>query len=424
MEFRAPRGTRDILPSEIGRWQHLESCFQELCRLHGFEEIRTPLFEHTELFSRSVGEESDIVSKEMYTFLDRGGRQVTLRPEGTAPVVRAYLQRGLASQPQPVKLYYYGPMFRYDRPQAGRYRQFHQVGVEMYGAGTPAADLEVISLCTSFFNRLGVNGAELQLNSVGCSRCRPPYRERLVSFLKPREELLCADCRRRHRENPLRVLDCKRPGCRRAITGAPLLAEYLCRECSEHFLALLRLLDRSNIPYRENPYLVRGLDYYTRTAFEFVPREGNDSGSLGGGGRYDDLVEYCGGPATPAVGVALGVERILLAMGEPEGDRYSPGVYIACAPGEEEAEVEALSLARELRDLGVVAEPELTGRSLRGQLKLANRKGYRRVIIIGPRELEQGLFTLRDMVGGSQREYSRSDLLAEVTRPVSGPNSE
>lgn len=414
MEYKAPRGTRDVLPSEAARWRRLEACFQEICELHGFEEIRTPIFEHTELFARSVGEESDIVSKEMYTFTDRGGRKLTLRPEGTAPVVRAYLQRGLASRPQPVKLFYFGPMFRYDRPQAGRYRQFHQLGAEMFGAGSPPADLEIISLCSSFLNRLGIAGVELQLNSVGCSRCRPAYREKLISYFKPRENLFCADCWRRHVANPLRVLDCKQQGCRQAVAGAPVIEQHLCRECKDHFLTLLRLLEKTGIPYRKNPYLVRGLDYYTRTAFEYVPSLEEESGSLGGGGRYDDLVEYCGGKPTPAVGVALGIERLLLAMDETDPAAARPGVFIACAT--EEAEAEALGLARELRSRGVAAELELTGRSLKGQLKQAHRKGYLQVIIIGQRELEQGVLTLRDMVSGSQQEYSRQELLAEAAR--------
>ncbi len=418
MEFKAPRGTRDILPLEAARWWRLETCFQEICKLHGFEEVRTPIFEHTELFARSVGEESDIVSKEMYTFADRGGRNLTLRPEGTAPVVRAYLQ-GLASRPQPVKLFYFGPMFRYDRPQAGRYRQFHQLGAEIFGAGSPSADLEVILLCTSLFEHLEIIGLELQLNSVGCSRCRPAYREKLVSYLKPKIDLFCADCRRRHLINPLRVLDCKHQNCRQAADGAPRIHEHLCSECKDHFLALLRLLEKAGIPFRKNPYLVRGLDYYTRTAFEYVPSLIAESDSLGGGGRYDDLVEYCGGKPTPAVGVALGVERLLLAMNTTDPAVSRPGVFIAWATAE--AEIEALCLARDLRSRGIPAEPELTGRSLKKQLRQAHRKGYLRVIIIGRRELEQGVITLRDMIDGSQQEYSRHQLLAEASSWGTGP---
>ncbi len=421
MEFKAPRGTRDILPFEAVSWRRLENCFLEICKLYGFEEIRTPLFEPTDLFSRSVGEESDIVSKEMYTFTDRGGRKLTLRPEGTAPVVRAYIQRGLASGPQPVKLFYFGPMFRYDRPQAGRYRQFHQFGVELFGADSASADLEIISLCSGFFNRLGIEGLELQLNSVGCSRCRPAYREKLRAYLKPREDLFCADCQRRNRANPLRVLDCKQPGCRQAAAEAPLIEQHLCSECKDHFQTLLKLLETTGIPYRKNPCLVRGLDYYTRTAFEYVPSTGEEAGSLGGGGRYDDLVEYCGGKPTPAVGAALGVERILQSMGETESSSGGPGVFIACAPGETKAE--ALGLARELRFLGVPAETELTARSLKGQLKQAHRKGYRRVIIIGREEMEKGVLTLRDMAGGSQQEYARKELLAEAARWGTGRQS-
>ncbi|MEW5785978.1 MAG: aspartate--tRNA ligase [Bacillota bacterium] len=415
MDYKAPRGTRDILPVEAGQWQSLEARFKKFCALYGFGEIRTPLFEHTELFARHVGEESDIVSKEMYTFNDRSGRKLTLRPEGTAAVARSYLEHNLKDVPQPVKLYYLGPMFRYDRPQAGRYRQFHQFGLELFGASHPAADAEIIDFSYKFVKSLGIENITLELNSVGCLACRPRFREKLLSFLNPLAERLCVDCRRRFTENPLRVLDCKEESCRGLVEGAPSLNDHLCDPCSAHFAELQLLLARLSIPFNLNPRLVRGLDYYTRTAFELDAHSGSAQGSLCGGGRYDHLVEHCGGPQTPGVGVAFGVERLLLAAdpAELKWDETAP-VFIATAG--EALESESLSLAAEMRPRGIAAEVELISRSLKAQMKHAGRKGYRQVAIIGQRELEQGLITLRDMADGSQEELSRETLWEKIGR--------
>lgn len=406
MKYNAPRGTRDIVPGSVERWQLLEERFRNYCTTYGFEEIRTPIFEHTELFLRSVGEETDIVSKEMYTFRDRSNRQLTLRPEGTAATVRAYLEQNLKDSPQPTKLYYQGPMFRYDRPQAGRYRQFHQFGLELFGAGQPAADAEIIALSHQFLQSLAIKDMKLELNSVGCPECRPAYRDNLLAYLNPLEKEVCADCRRRFAVNPMRVLDCKNEKCRALAAAAPELQHFLCNPCSDHFTRLCRILKRLSVSFEINPRLVRGLDYYTRTAFEFVC---DYHGSVAGGGRYDFLVEQCGGPPTPGVGVAFGVERLLLAA-DPAAlsPEISPPVFIATAG--DDLDEEALALAAELRAGGIFVETELLERNLKGQMKHAGRKGYHYVVIIGEKELSQNIVTLRDMRSSEQVELTRAQL--------------
>ena len=416
MQYHVPRGTRDIFAGEVEKWQFLEETFRRLCSLYGYSEIRTPLFEQTGLFTRSVGEESDIVSKEMYTFEDRGGRSLTLRPEGTAPVTRAYMEHNLKEGPQPVKMYYIGPMFRYDRPQAGRYRQFHQVGLELFGAPGPAADAETIVLSLKFLQALHIEEFDLELNSVGCPGCRPAYREELLDFLRPLEAKLCPDCRRRFADNPLRALDCKEERCRELVMQAPQMTARLCSGCEAHFRQLREILDQLSLPYLLNPRLVRGLDYYSRTAYEFVPRTGEAQGSLGGGGRYDYLVEYCGGPPVPGVGAALGVERLLAAAESAAAPPFLSGkapLYIAAA-GDVPASG-TLSLAGELRRRGVAVETELMERSLKGQMKYAGRKGFQNVLIIGSRELAAGTVTLRRMDTGEQEELDREELLERLT---------
>lgn len=406
MKYKAPRGTRDILPGDAERWQLLEEWFRRYCRLYGFSEIRTPIFEHTELFQRSVGEETDIVSKEMYTFTDRSARQLTLRPEATAATVRAYLEHNLNNGPQPVKLYYQGPMFRYDRPQAGRYRQFHQFGLELFGAGLPVADAEIIALSYAFLQSLSIKDLKLEINSVGCPLCRPAYRESLLVYLQPLEKEVCPDCLHRFAKNPLRVLDCKDEKCRSLAVAAPIIEHYLCPPCGAHFSLLLRALERLTIPFAVNPRLVRGLDYYTRTAFEFIC---GGQGSVAGGGRYDFLVEHCGGPPTPGVGVAFGVERLLIAAEAAFlNPAAAPPVFIATAG--DRLEEEALILAAELRAAGIGAETELMGRNLKGQLKHAGRKGGRHVVILGEQELLQNTAILRDMTLGEQIEVEREHL--------------
>ncbi len=412
MNYRAPRGTRDILPDEAAKWQHLEARFRDYCNLYGFGEIRTPIFEQTDLFVRSVGEESDIVSKEMYSFKDRSGRDLTLRPELTAAVARAYLEHNLKEQPQPVKLYYNGPMFRYDRPQAGRYRQFHQFGLEIFGAANAAADTEVITFCYHFFKSLQIENIAIELNSVGCPVCRPNFRAVLVPYLESIEGDLCSDCINRYKNNPMRVLDCKQENCQAGVENAPGMTEHLCSDCDRHFTSLKELLTGLKVPFNLNSRLVRGLDYYTRTAFEVFAGGSGAQASLCGGGRYDHLVEHCGGPHTPGVGVAFGVERIILAMdwGKQSGEVRSP-VYIATAG--ENLEGESLILASELRQHSIAAETEMMGRSLKAQMKYAGRLGYRYVAIIGQDEIARGQITLRNMENGEQKELPR-DTIFEI----------
>ena len=409
MKYKAPRGTRDILPDEAKKWQHLEERFTDYCNLYGFGEIRTPIFEQTELFIRSVGEDSDIVSKEMYTFKDRSGRDLTLRPELTAAVARAYLEHNMKEQPQPVKLYYSGPMFRYDRPQAGRYRQFHQFGLEIFGAEGAVADTEIISFCYNFFKSLQIENLSIELNSVGCPVCRPQYREALVPYLEKTEKSLCGDCIKRYKNNPMRVLDCKTESCQAAIEKAPRMTDHLCPDCEKHFADLKMYLSSLEIPFNLNSRLVRGLDYYTRTAFEVTAGASGAQASLCGGGRYDYLVEHCGGPHTPGVGVAFGVERILLAMDwSKQLFASETPVYVVTAG--DDLESEALVLAAELRREGFAAEPEMVGRSLKAQMKYAGRQGYNYVAILGEDEIARGMVTLRDMESGEQQELSRAEL--------------
>ncbi|MCL6639507.1 MAG: histidine--tRNA ligase, partial [Firmicutes bacterium] len=384
-----PRGTNDILPGEVEKWQHLENLFRELCREYGYSEVRTPVFEHTELFLRGVGDTTDIVEKEMYTFLDRGGRSITLRPEGTAPAVRAYLEGRLHAGPQPVKLYYTGPMFRYDRPQAGRYRQFHQLGVEVFGAHDPAVDAEVMAMAMDFYGRLGLKELELHVNSVGCPRCRPHLREKLQSFFRPHRAELCKNCAERFEKNPLRILDCKEERCRVMGRGAPTTLDCLCGDCASHFESVKKNLELLQVPYVIDNRLVRGLDYYTHTAFEIMAPDIGAQSSIGGGGRYNGLIEICGGPPTPGIGYALGMERILLTMERQGltpagGDRLDVFVVTAGAA----AAGEAFRLLFMLRGAGIAADKDYLGRSLKAQMKYAGKTGARFALIIGEEELE------------------------------------
>lgn len=392
-----PRGTEDIIYPVSGQWQALERTAHEICRRYAYEEIRTPLFEHTELFARGVGESSDVVSKEMYTFEDRGGRSLTLRPEGTAGVVRAFLEDSMYSRSLPVKMFYLGPMFRYGRPQAGRLRQFHQFGVELLGTRQATADAEVIDLAMRFLTEVGLNGLELHLNSIGCPQCRAEHREKLLAFLEPKRELLCGDCGARYRRNPLRVFDCKEQRCQELLIEAPLITPHLCSGCAVHFREVKDALSELGVIFQEDPRLVRGLDYYTNTAFEImVPGIGAQS-SVGGGGRYDGLVELCGGPSTPAVGFAIGMDRVLLALREQGRSPVIPGsgrVFVAVAgvPA-----LQAAKLVARLRREGFTADMDYQGRSLKAQMKQANRWHAEIVLILGEEELAGDLVTLRCM---------------------------
>jgi histidyl-tRNA synthetase len=415
VDITAPRGTTDILPDEVGLWQHVEGLVRGAAERAGYREIRTPIFEHTELFERGVGEATDIVEKEMYTFTDRGDRSITLRPEGTAPVVRAYVERGFASKPQPAKLYYLGPMFRYERPQAGRYRQFHQFGLEVIGAPSPAADAEVISVPLEVFDSLGIRGVIVNINSIGCPSCRPAYRELLRETYRPVLSRLCPSCVSRYDRNPLRLLDCKSEECRRALPEPPMVLDILCPECRSHFDEVRRLLDKLNVEYVINPRLVRGLDYYTRTTFEYNVGGIGSQDAIGGGGRYDGLVEEVGGPPTPAVGVACGLERCVLAMRASAGEKaYDRPIDIYFVSLGEAARERAFELAFNMRSCGISADYDMLDRGLKAQMRFAAKVGARFVAIIGDEELATDMVTLKAMATGDQELVLQAELASKV----------
>jgi len=398
-----PRGANDILPGEVEKWRYLEDQMRRICREYGYSEIRTPIFEHTELFLRGVGDTTDIVEKEMYTFMDRGNRSVTLRPENTAPVVRAYLEDKLYALPQPVKLFYIGPMFRYDRPQAGRFRQFHQFGVEVFGSHDPAVDAEVMAMSMDFYRRLGLHDLELHVNSVGCPECRPGLIQKLQDYFRPRLKQLCKNCQERFEKNPLRILDCKETLCGEIGTDAPTTVDCLCSSCSVHFSAVKNNLKLLDIAYLEDKRLVRGLDYYTHTAFEIVASDIGAQSSVGGGGRYNGLVEICGGPSIPGIGFALGIERIILAMerqGLSFGEAGGTEVFIVTA--DQAAAGEAVRLLAKIRSEGIAADKDYMNRSLKAQMKYAGKIGASYTVIIGEDEMKQGTALVRNMGLGQQ----------------------
>jgi len=405
MKYQAPKGTQDILPDGIGRWRYLEGVVREEMERFCYREIVFPTFEHTELFERSIGEDTDIVTKEMYTFTDKGNRSLTLRPEGTASVIRSYVEHSLGRKLPLQKLFYIGPMYRQESPQSGRQREFHQFGAEAIGSPGPEIDAEVIHLLMSIYSRLGLKHTILRIGSVGCPRCRPVHREKLLDFLRDKLDLLCDNCRRRYHTNPLRILDCKEEGCRRATEDAPSMLDFLCEECSGHFGKLRGYLDDLGISYTVDGRMVRGLDYYTKTAFEVEHTGLGAQNAIGGGGRYDGLVEELGGDPTPGIGFAAGMERTLLAM-ESEGVTIDGGggvdLFIAALGGE--AIRMALKLLAELRKRGVRADTDYLGRSLKSQMREAGRMKAKFALIIGDEELRSGCGTLRDMRSGGQVE--------------------
>ncbi|MHB1158782.1 MAG: histidine--tRNA ligase [Chloroflexota bacterium] len=413
--YQAPRGTQDVLPEDEKYWRYVEDTATRLAGQFGYGLIRTPTFEDTSLFVRGVGESTDIVTKEMYSFEDKGGESLTLRPEGTAPVLRAYLEHGMASRPQPVKMYYLMSMYRYDRPQAGRFREFHQFGAEAVGDGAPQVDAEVILLVWRFFESLGLRDLTLQLNSIGCPHCRPAYLETLVRHFTAHQMKLCHDCQRRLELNPLRLLDCKNEQCQPAILSAPASAGHLCDECQDHFAELRQILDAFNLPVILNPRLVRGLDYYTKTVFEVWPAAVGAQSALGGGGRYDGLMEQLGGKPTPGIGFATGIERIILKLKEqgiPVPQVGRPFVYVAHLG--DEAKIPALQLADQARRQGIPAVTTLGSRSLKAQLKQANNSGARFAFILGEQEVLDGTVTVRDMVESRQWQEPRSTALEKL----------
>ena len=409
--YRAPRGTTDILPEEQAYWRYVEQKAVDICQLYGYERIDSPIFEEAGLFTRSVGQGTDIVEKEMYTFADKGGNQITLRPEGTAPVCRAYLEHGLHNLPQPVKLYYIASIFRYERPQAGRYRQHYQFGYEAIGDDDPALDAEVIDMAWQFFLSLNLRHLTLQLNSIGCRQCRPAYLSALKAYYADHKEGLCPDCKTRLKRNPLRLLDCKKPSCQKAANAAPRSADHLCPGCATHFNQLREYLNLLGIPFEVNHRLVRGLDYYTRTVFEIQPESGGAQSTIGGGGRYDDLIEELGGKPTPAIGLAAGIERIILnlkkqAVSIPPPPK--PRVFVACIG--EEARVEAIKLASRLRQAGIGTLLATGSRSLKAQLRQANNLGIPHAVIVGEEEVKSGTVILRDMANARQETVLPDEL--------------
>ncbi len=408
MVIQRPKGTQDIIPGTIKRWHFLETQIRKICSEFGYQEIRTPIFEATELFQRGVGETTDIVNKEMYTFLDKGQRSITLRPEGTASVCRAYVENKFYAQPQPVKLYYLGPMFRYENTQAGRYRQFHQFGAEVLGAQDPLVDAEVIHLIWEFYRRIGLKGLEVHLNSVGCPVCRTEQRSQLQYYLQERKSDLCLDCQDRFEKNPMRILDCKNKGCQALTVDVPTTLDTLCEECKEHFAKVQQALRDCGIEYRINPKMVRGLDYYQRTAFEVMAEGIGAQSAICGGGRYDGLVEEIGGPSTPGIGFAMGIERILAVLDKQKVaiDNDQENKVLIAALGAQ-ARQEGFKILSELRQDGVSALMDLMGRGLKSQMKYADREGVRYVLILGDEELAKDAIIVRDMRLGDQSEISR-----------------
>lgn len=425
MIAKAPRGTQDILPDQSGAWQFVERKFRDVLHRYGYGEIRTPIFESTDLFMRGVGESTDIVQKEMYTFPDRKGRSLTLRPEGTAAVARAYVEHKLYGGPKPTRLYYVGPMFRYERPQAGRFRQHQQIGAEILGADRPEADFELIGLLVDMFRSVGFDRVRVLLNSVGDGACRPAYAERLRTYLKQHWDALCPDCHRRTEQNPLRVLDCKVPECREVAVDIPGIQEHLCQACRSHQTDLFALLDGAGIEYTVSDKLVRGLDYYTRTVFEVQHSGIGAQSALGGGGRYDGLVSEVGGPETPGVGFSTGIERILMALRE-EGVELPgplrPQVCVVVA-GDDTARRAGQLLARRLRRRFDV-EVDLLGRGLGAQMKNANRLDARLVIVVGEGELASGEWTVKDMQSGDQETVADDRLESRLAARLESPSEQ
>ena len=412
--FTALKGVADVLPPETGLWRKILNAAGLVMSAYGYEEIIPPVMEQSELFLRSIGDSSDIVSKEMYTFTDKGGRSVSLRPEGTASIVRAYVEHNLASRPAPQKFFYFGPMFRYERPQKGRQRQFYQLGAECLGVADPGADAEMITMVMAILGSLGLKGLSLELNSIGCKECRPAFKERLRGYFTPHLNELCPDCQRRYEQNPLRILDCKVERCGEIRKDAPLISETLCQDCRDHFADLLGFLESMGTPHVFNPHMVRGLDYYTRTVFEVKGDAGlGAQNAVAAGGRYDLLVSEFGGPETPAIGFAAGMERL---AGLLQGEAATPGPALFIATLGKEAATEALMLATRLRDSGTRVELGLGGFSLKSQLRKADRINAGSVVIIGEDELKSGRLKWKNLRDGSSGEAGREDIFLQFSR--------
>lgn len=419
MALQAPKGTKDIPPQESYKWHFIEGLVREICDKYGLKETRTPVIEHTELFLRGVGDTTDIVQKEMYTFEDKGGRSITLKPEGTAGVVRMFVEQKLFAEAQPTKMYYlYCPVFRYEKPQAGRLREHHQFGVEIFGAPKASADAECIGVALELIERVGIKDLSVHINSIGCPKCRPNYHAALKAYLKESYDSLCGDCKTRYEKNPLRVLDCKVPGCKEIAAKAPVILDYLCDDCQAHMTELKGCLEEMGVAYEIDPHIVRGLDYYTRTVFEIISTHIGSQGTVCGGGRYDGLVEEIGGPSMAGVGFGMGMERLLLVAENqgltiPEPAPYD--VYIAGIG--EQARIKGFSLAYALRRRGFKVECDHVGRSIKAQFKYADKVSARFVAVLGESELNEGKIKLKQMATGEETYVSLSaDAVAEALK--------
>ena len=412
---RAIKGTNDVLPEESHVWQFVERKMLSTAALYGFKEIRVPVFEHTEVFQRSVGDTTDVVQKEMYTFNDKGGRSITLRPELTAGVIRSVIENGLYNQSLPQKVCYIGGCYRYEKPQAGRLREFHQFGVECIGAAAPSADAEVISLANSVLKSIGLDKLSLEINSIGCPTCRAEYHKALKAYFESKKENLCDTCKERLDRNPMRILDCKSPVCSDIAKDAPVMLNYLCKDCANHFEAVKQGLNEMGIEYTVNPTIVRGLDYYTRTVFEFVSGDIGAQSTVCGGGRYDGLIEQMGAPATASLGFAMGIERLLLVLkstGKEIGEKSISDIYIA--PMGEKASIKALAICSALREKGISAQTDICGRGLKAQMRYANKIGARFSVVLGDNELESGMIRIKNMETGEEKEIAIEGISQEI----------
>ena len=407
MEVQAPKGTKDMLPQDAYKWHFVENKFREIAKFYGMREIRTPMFEHTDLFLRGVGDTTDIVQKEMYTFNDKGNRSITLKPEGTSPVVRAFIENRLFNEAQPTKLYYAIPCFRYENVQKGRLRQFHQFGTEVFGSKEPSMDAEVIAFAMEFLKSLGLKSLSLNINNLGCPNCRPKYNEALKKFLEENYDDLCGLCQSRFEKNPMRILDCKNKNCGEITKNAPIILDYMCEECDTHFTEVKKYLDALNIPYTVDPGIVRGLDYYTKTIFEIL----NDDFTVCGGGRYDRLIEQLGGPEMPAVGFGLGIERLLLTLQNEGVEIPNEGLYdLYIGARGEDGKLASFKLANALRTRGIKTEINHMGRSLKAEMKYANKIGAKFTVVLGDDELQTGNAKFKRMSDGEQFEVNLNNI--------------
>ena len=416
MAIKAPKGTHDVTPQEAAIWQYIEDTVREICQTYGYGEIRLPVFEHTELFQRGVGDTTDVVQKEMYTFNDKGGRSITLRPEGTAGVVRAYLENNLYANAQPTKLFYLLSCYRYEKPQAGRLREFHQFGVECFGAQGPAVDAEIISVAHELFRRLGLSEITLHINSIGCPNCRKEYNRKLQEYFESRKDELCETCRDRLYKNTLRILDCKSPVCQEIAKDAPLIVDHLCGECKEHFEKLQEYLKIMNIEYRIDPHIVRGLDYYTKTVFEFVSGQIGAQGTVCGGGRYDGLVEELDGAPTPGIGFAMGLERLILLLRNLGIQKEPEPMDLFLISLGEKADLYVQKYVYDLRKAGIRCDRDYLSRSFKAQMKYANKTGYHYIIVIGDDEIREDTGRLKNMATSEETEIRLSDIKSIAER--------